>query len=328
MGILDQDVDDKVSLAVPQLYRRGILRKEWTQRKFWIYMIDGIYQSVMCFFVAYLVFYLANPVTASGRDLAGREQMGVYVACAAVVVVNAYVLMNQYRWDWLFFLIVSISILLIWAWTGIYSQFRSVGLFYMTAEQVFGALSFWATTLLTVVICLLPRFAAKSIQKLFFPRDIDVIREQVIEGKFNYLYDNPTAQIEPVSSSASSEAPQKTSPEAYERDDELRPIYPPSVAPTATTRGKRGSGNGSDGTDCSGFHGGSGTFTPRRFSLERNRPSMDRARPSFDRVRASMERTRASFEATSDFTSAAMLARMESSHSGANRTSVHIGEAR
>lgn len=35
MGILDQDVNDKVSLAVPQLYRRGIERKEWTQKKFW-----------------------------------------------------------------------------------------------------------------------------------------------------------------------------------------------------------------------------------------------------------------------------------------------------
>lgn len=35
MGVLDQDVDDKVSLAVPQLYRRGIERKEWTQTKFW-----------------------------------------------------------------------------------------------------------------------------------------------------------------------------------------------------------------------------------------------------------------------------------------------------
>ena len=35
MGILDQDVSDKVSLAVPQLYRRGMERKEWTQTKFW-----------------------------------------------------------------------------------------------------------------------------------------------------------------------------------------------------------------------------------------------------------------------------------------------------
>ena len=35
MGILDQDVSDNVSLAVPQLYRRGIERLEWTQLKFW-----------------------------------------------------------------------------------------------------------------------------------------------------------------------------------------------------------------------------------------------------------------------------------------------------
>jgi phospholipid-translocating ATPase len=35
MGVLDQDVTDVVSLAVPQLYRRGIERLEWNQTKFW-----------------------------------------------------------------------------------------------------------------------------------------------------------------------------------------------------------------------------------------------------------------------------------------------------
>lgn len=35
MGIFDQDVDDKVSLAVPQLYMRGIEQLEWSQPKFW-----------------------------------------------------------------------------------------------------------------------------------------------------------------------------------------------------------------------------------------------------------------------------------------------------
>lgn len=35
IGVLDQDVSDTVSLAVPQLYRRGIERLEWTQHKFW-----------------------------------------------------------------------------------------------------------------------------------------------------------------------------------------------------------------------------------------------------------------------------------------------------
>lgn len=41
MGVLDQDVSDKVSLAVPQLYRRGIERAEWTQLKFWYVFQSG-----------------------------------------------------------------------------------------------------------------------------------------------------------------------------------------------------------------------------------------------------------------------------------------------
>jgi len=315
MGVLDQDVDDKVSLAVPQLYRRGILRKEWTQVKFWVYMIDGIYQSLICFFMTYLLFREGGFASSSGRDLNSRELMGVYVGCASIVVVNSYVLINQYRWDWVFLLCTAISILLIWFWTGVFSQFTSTGPFYKAADHVYGALSFWVTTLLTVLVCLLPRMASKAVQKLFFPRDIDIIREQVKEGKFNYLYGNGEKPNTTSLSSAASSEVMKPPVRPYAQDDERRPIYPPSVAPTATTAGKRGSGNGSDGTDGSGYMG-TGTFTPHRYSMDKPvRPSMDRARPSFDRVRASMDRTRASFEATSEFTSAAMLARMESRHS-------------
>ena len=35
MGAFDQDVTADVAMKVPQLYMRGILRKEWTQTKFW-----------------------------------------------------------------------------------------------------------------------------------------------------------------------------------------------------------------------------------------------------------------------------------------------------
>jgi phospholipid-translocating ATPase len=42
MGILDQDVSDKVSLAVPQLYRRGIERAEWTETKFWYHPLPYV----------------------------------------------------------------------------------------------------------------------------------------------------------------------------------------------------------------------------------------------------------------------------------------------
>jgi phospholipid-translocating ATPase len=190
LGVFDQDVGDKVSLAVPQLYTRGIERLEWTQSKFWLYMVDGVYQSAIVFFMAYLCFAPGNFLPENGLNIDDYGRMGVFVATAAVIVVNLYVLNNVYRWDWLTLLIVFISIMLIWFWTGIYTAFKAAYTFYGAAPQVYGTLSFWAFLLLTVIMCLMPRFVSKAIQKIYFPYDVDIIREQVRQGKFDYLEGN------------------------------------------------------------------------------------------------------------------------------------------
>lgn len=272
-GILDQDVDDKVSLAVPQLYRRGIEQKEWTQTKFWIYMVDGFYQSVICFYFTYLEFAPATFTTESGRNLNDYKRLGVYIVNPIVLIVNVYILINTYRWDWFMCLITAISILLIWFWTGVYTAFTAGFTFYKAAPQVYGALSFWAVGLLTVIMALLPRFAAKAFQKMYFPYDIDIIREQVRQGKFDYLKDvNP----ESVSSAkvpahgdlnGSTSSSEISNAKKQERlghrrngspnngrptmDEDMRPIYPPSEAGTKNPR----SHNGSDGTDYTGHSG-------------------------------------------------------------------------
>ncbi len=272
-------------------------------------MADGLYQSLICFYMAYLLFADAVFVTASGQD-ADRERMGIYVACPAVFVVNAYVLLNTYRWDWLIMVLVAFSILLVWFWTGVWSAFTSSESFYQAAPQVLQQLTFWAVTLLTVIVCLLPRFTVKAFQKIYLPRDIDIVREQVRQGKFGYL-DQYEAYVPPgkVSSATSSDLSNPIQPHrsANMADDE-RPIYPPSVAQTSTTRNPR-SQTGSDETN----------YTSHRHSLERpSRISLERPRPSFDRARASMDRVRPSYEASNDFTSAALLTRLESSHSYRN----------
>ncbi|KAJ8100442.1 hypothetical protein POJ06DRAFT_196550 [Lipomyces tetrasporus] len=203
MGILDQDVDDKVSLAVPELYQRGILRLEWSQRKFWIYMGDGLYQSVICFYFTYLIFYTGGFVTPSGLQINQRESMGVFVATAAIIVANVYVLLNQYRWDWLFCLFVLISILLLFFWTGVYTVTLYSEAFFGAASQVYGSLIFWACLLVTTTACLLPRFMAKAAQKCFRPMDIDIIREKIRLGELAYLNDVEPDQVGVTSISAS-----------------------------------------------------------------------------------------------------------------------------
>jgi phospholipid-translocating ATPase len=275
-------------------------------------MLDAAYQSVICFFMVYLLFAPGVFVTKEGQDVGDRNRMGVYIACASVVVVNTYVLLNTSRWDWLMVLLTSISTLLVFFWTGVWASSSTFAeFFYGAAAQVFGQPTFWGVTFLIITICLLPRFAIKALQKTYFPYDVDIIREQVRMGKFDHLEGEGNAPHKgSQSSSMSSSAVGKPGKQILNFDDDQRPLKAPSVAPTMTTHNPR-SQNGSDGTD----------YTRHRFSLEppiedaSGRQSVDRVRPSFDRIRASMDRVRPSFEASTDFTSAAYLTRMESSHS-------------
>ncbi|KAG9250097.1 uncharacterized protein F5Z01DRAFT_630354 [Emericellopsis atlantica] len=332
MGVFDQDVSDKVSLAVPQLYRRGIERLEWTQRKFWLYMSDGLYQSVICFFVPYLFFQAARPVTENGLDLADRMRLGAYVAHPAVFVINGYIMMNTYQWDWILLLVVFISDMFIFLFTGIYTSIESAsGFYYRAAAEVYGELSFWAVFFLVPIMCLFPRFVVKSVQKVYFPYDVDIIREQERLGMFKHLSstpldkevvgDNKTAGSG-SSTDSSNHNNKKPRHQAFGSvDEDLRPIYPPSTVTRTTTH--QHSQNNSDSTG----------YTMNRMSLEipgqqdqqgqlghrAGWPSVDRARPSYDRIRASMDRVRPSFEASNDFTSAARLSRIESSHSAVGR---------
>lgn len=214
MGFLDQDVNDRVSLAVPQLYQRGILRKEWTPSKFWLYILDGLYQSAVCYFFAFFVFWTGGFVTTVGIQNNYREAYGVFVATSAIIVCNLYVLINEYQWDWLFMLMVLISILLVFFWTGIYTAFIAAGPFYKAAPQVYGSLAFWAYLLVAVVACLLPRWTLKCYQKMFRPLDIDIIREQVKQHKFDHVK-NPEDQFQnnDTSSSSASSADEATAAE-------------------------------------------------------------------------------------------------------------------
>ena len=257
--------------------------------------------------MAYLLFRPANFISDNGLSIDDRERFGVYIGPAAVVIINIYILLNTYRWDWLMVLLVAVSLLLVFFWTGVYSAFQSSEYFYKAAAEVFVQPTFWAVLFLSITLSLLPRFCIKFAQKVYFPYDVDIVREQVRQGKFDYLEkaDGSVDTDTKGSSTTSSEIAKPSKHSQYPSED-LRPIYPPSVAPTSTTHNPR-SQNGSDGTD----------YTRHRKSLEvpPHRPSMDRPRPSFDRMRASMDRIRPSYEASNDFTSAALLTRMESSQS-------------
>lgn len=183
MAILDQDVSDTVSLIVPQLYRSGILSLEWSQFKFVWYMLDGVYQSVIAFFFPYLLYYIGFQ-NHEGLPLDHRFWMGVLVCGIAVTSCNFYVLLQQFRWDWLTLLIDALSVIVVVFWTGVWSASTFVGEFYKAGPQVLGTLSVWCCFFVSVVVSVLPRFTYDFLKRNFSPRDVDIIREKVRAGEY------------------------------------------------------------------------------------------------------------------------------------------------
>lgn len=184
LAVLDQDVSDTVSLLVPQLYKSGILGIEWSQYKFVWYMLDGLYQSVISFYFPYLLFYKGFQ-SEQGLSVDHRFFVGVVCACISVTACNIYVLLQQYRWDWLTLLIDILSILVVFFWTGVWSTRVYAGEFYKAGAIVLGTLSCWCVMFIAILVCVLPRFTYDFLKKNLKPRDIDIIRERALSGEYD-----------------------------------------------------------------------------------------------------------------------------------------------
>lgn len=185
VGVLDQDVSDTVSLLTPELYISGILGEEWSQFKFIYYMLDGLYQSVISFFFPWIIFRGGVFANQEGLPVDHRFWVGVYVATISVVACNIYVLLLQKRWDYVSLIIYAFSILVIFFWTGIWSSSLGSLEFYKSASQCYGSVSFWAVFFIGVLVCILPRLCYEILNRLYRPRDIDIIREKADNGDYN-----------------------------------------------------------------------------------------------------------------------------------------------
>lgn len=185
LGIFDQDVDDYVSLLVPQLYRTGILRAEWTFEKFYWYMVDAFYQSFISFFYPYFLYYKNGIISPKGLALDHRFYFGVLCASISIVSCNVYILMRQSRWDWLSCLINFLSNMILLGWTGIWSSVTNSGELYKVAARLYGAPAFWACFFVGFLMCMLPRLCYDFAMSVLKPKDVEIIRECVSKGDFS-----------------------------------------------------------------------------------------------------------------------------------------------
>ncbi|KAF9187758.1 hypothetical protein BGZ50_001764 [Haplosporangium sp. Z 11] len=181
MGAFDQDVDAKTSMQFPALYLRGIKQKHFTRSKFWLYVLDALYQSVICFFIPW---YLSNDIYASGRSTNDLVALGTLISACSVIVANLYVGLNMFHWTKMIFTVIFGSIIVFFLYCWAYANFFTIdNTFYGMDEIILASPTFWFAIILSVVLTMLPHYMYKFARQYLKPNDIIIVREQLYKDK-------------------------------------------------------------------------------------------------------------------------------------------------
>ncbi|KAF9469392.1 hypothetical protein BDZ94DRAFT_1244343 [Collybia nuda] len=177
IGLFDRIVDDHVLMDLPELYRYGREGKWFGMKWFVIYMLDGVVQSVIIYFII-LYAYTSPSSRTDGYDVYLYE-FSTTMVFAAVITANLFNGLNTNVWTaWVFFA-VSIGVILLWIYTAVYSAI-SPGWFttpvWGNNHFLFASAYFWLCLPLTICLALAPRYLAKAWKFGFAPDDIDIMR--------------------------------------------------------------------------------------------------------------------------------------------------------
>uniref|UniRef100_A0A8C1WUI4 Phospholipid-transporting ATPase n=1 Tax=Cyprinus carpio TaxID=7962 RepID=A0A8C1WUI4_CYPCA len=180
MGIFDQDVPEQRSLEYPKLYEPGQLNLLFNKREFFICIAQGIYTSVVLFFIPYGV--LSHATQSNGVPLADYQTFAVTTATALVIVVSVQIALDTGYWT-------AINHFFIWGSLGTYftilfamhssilfnifpKQFHFLG----SAHNTLGQPVVWLTIALATVISIAPVLAFRFLKLDLKPQLSDTVR--------------------------------------------------------------------------------------------------------------------------------------------------------
>uniref|UniRef100_A0A673T6F2 Phospholipid-transporting ATPase n=1 Tax=Suricata suricatta TaxID=37032 RepID=A0A673T6F2_SURSU len=188
MGVFDQDVPEQRSMEHPKLYEPGQLNLLFNKREFFVCIAQGIYTSVLMFFIPYGVF--AEAAQDNGAQLADYQSFAVTVATSLVIVVSVQIGLDTGYWTAInhFFIWGSLAayfaILFAMHSDGLFSMFPNQFRFVGNAQSTLAQPAVWLTIALTTVVCILPVLAFRFLKLSLKPDLSDTVRySQLVRKK-------------------------------------------------------------------------------------------------------------------------------------------------
>ncbi|KNE65371.1 phospholipid-translocating P-type ATPase, flippase [Allomyces macrogynus ATCC 38327] len=176
LGIFDQDLPDYLAIKAPKLYQSGMYQTLFTTKRFWAYMFEGLWQSLVCFFVPYAI-YAPGQASHYGGTVADRLEMGTTMAAAAITSANLFVAMNTRTFTWLNHVANwALSIGVFYGYLLAFCETEGASVYGM-GRILWSSPAFWLGLLLSVSLSLLPRYVATYWQRMYHPTDRDIAVE-------------------------------------------------------------------------------------------------------------------------------------------------------
>ncbi|CAI5740243.1 unnamed protein product [Hyaloperonospora brassicae] len=189
-AVFDQDVSSVSASKFPYLYALGQKNMLLARRVFWPWIFNGVWHSIVIFFVSVWAFAGFGPNTGdfstiaseTGKD-SGLVTMGFVVFTNLVVVVNAKLCLETFMLTWQFLCAVIASILL-WFGVGFVISLPNAGFPQATGEMEYlqKTPTFWLVCLLVLSLSLLRDGLWKLVRRFFLPSMHHILQEREFMG--------------------------------------------------------------------------------------------------------------------------------------------------
>uniref|UniRef100_A0A803TNG7 Phospholipid-transporting ATPase n=1 Tax=Anolis carolinensis TaxID=28377 RepID=A0A803TNG7_ANOCA len=182
VGLLDQDVSDKLSIRFPSLYILGQRDLLFNYRKFFISLFHGVVTSLIIFFIPYGAYL--QTMGEDGEAPSDYQSFAVTAASSLIIAVNFQMGLDTSYWTFVNAFSIFGSIALYFGITfdlhssGIHVLFPSAFQFTGTAPNALRQPYIWLTIILSVAICLLPVVALRFLTMTIWPTESDKVRRQ------------------------------------------------------------------------------------------------------------------------------------------------------
>lgn len=156
LGIFEQDVSDRCSIKFPKLYTPGLKNALFNKREFFRSAVQGFVTSCVLFFIPFGAYY--NAMDTEGRSMADQQTFGSVVATILVIVVTMQICLDTSYWT-LFNHITIWGSLIFYLLLQYAYNYLLKGEYVGALAKAMGEPMFYFTTLLTIVILMLPVMA-------------------------------------------------------------------------------------------------------------------------------------------------------------------------